>query len=68
MAKETLMINSLLVMMTGMTLEEATEIWAKDGEDAAQQALMEGAEKKRREGDLMSPENMMGKPKEKDES
>lgn len=68
MAKETLMINSLLVMMTGMTLEEAAEIWAKDGEDAAQQALMEGAEKKRREGDLMSPENMMGKPKEKDES
>jgi len=64
--KETLMINSLLVMMTGMTLDEAAEIWVKEGEEAAQKAMMEGAERKRREGDLMSPENMMGKPKEKD--
>jgi len=61
--KETLMINSLLVMLTGMSLDETAEIWAKDGEEAAQKAMMEGAAKKRREGDLMSPENMMGKPK-----
>jgi hypothetical protein len=65
--KETLAVNALLVMLTGMSLDEAAEIWAKDGEEAAQKAMMEGAAKKRREGDLMSFENMMGKPKEKAE-
>ncbi len=68
MAKETLMLNSLLVMMTGMTLEEAVKISIEQGNDAMTQALMEGAAKKRGENDLMSPENMMGKPKEKDDN
>jgi len=65
-AKEPLLLNSLLVMMTGMTLEEAVEISVKEGNEAMTQAMMEGAARKRRENDLMSPENMMGKPKEKD--
>jgi hypothetical protein len=56
--KEPLQIDAILQMLTGVSLEEAVDVWLKDGDMAMQQTLMEGAEKKRKEDDLMSPENM----------
>jgi hypothetical protein len=56
--KEPLQIDAMLQMMTGISLEEAVDVWLKEGDMAMQQALMEGAEKKRKQDDLMSPENM----------
>jgi len=56
--KEPLQIDAMLQMLTGISLEEAVDVWLKDGDMAMQQTLMEGAEKKRKQDDLMSPENM----------
>jgi len=56
--KEPLMMDAMLQMLTGISLEEAVDVWLKEGDSGMQQTLMEGAAKKRREDDLMSPENM----------
>jgi hypothetical protein len=56
--KEPLQIDAILQMLTGISLEEAVDVWLKEGDMAMQQTLMEGAEKKRKQDDLMSPENM----------
>jgi hypothetical protein len=56
--KEPLVMDAMLQMLTGISLEEAVDVWLKEGDMAMQQTLMEGAEKKRKQDDLMSPENM----------